>query len=380
MAEKAVGELPDKQSLCVDILVSGHVQAYVDFFYLTHRPDQGAVGGEDATEEQVSIPSEKLPLVKASLAEAEVARRRGDTKAVFGSYQQMAEFFGELSDQRTAVYFWEKCSEIARLTADSAGEFSAMRALGVAHEALRDVPTAVKYYEKLLHLARAASNPEGERMASTHLFAAYQSMATNAEAADDGLQALAFREKCLKSAEASGDRTMLSKAHYELGQAHERLLDAEHLNQAISHYKPYLTLCEEAADTEGQGSACFALAHVYQRLQDGVTSQTYLQRFLKLAQGSGKVSAQADACCALGVLYNQQGEYANAVEYLERFFELARSLGDRALLDKARTYLGIAKGNSILPAYTRIVTSDLDALLAWKNRRVPFADMPRASR
>ena len=25
----------DKQSLCIDILVSGHVQAYVDFFYLT---------------------------------------------------------------------------------------------------------------------------------------------------------------------------------------------------------------------------------------------------------------------------------------------------------------------------------------------------------
>ena len=44
----------------------------------------------------------------------------------------------------------------------------------------------------------------------------------------------------------------------------------------------------------------------------------------------------------------------------------------QVLLDKARAYLGIAKGNSMLPAYQRLVTTDLDALLAWKNRRVPF--------
>ena len=103
---------------------------------------------------------------------------------------------------------------------------------------------------------------------------------------------------------------------------------------------------------------------------------------------------QAEACCSLGVLYNQQGDFANAVQYLERFFELARSTGDKALLDKARTYLGIARGNAVLPAYMyecrcsnaravqtcqpffaravgrRVVTHDLDALLQWKNREL----------
>ena len=65
----------------------------------------------------------------------------------------------------------------------------------------------------------------------------------------------------------------------------------------------------------------------------------------------GALARQAEACCSLGVLYNQQGDFANAVQYLERFFELARSIGDKALLDKARTYLGIARGNAVLPAY-----------------------------
>jgi hypothetical protein len=28
----------DRRSLCKSILVNGHVQTFVDFFYLTHRP------------------------------------------------------------------------------------------------------------------------------------------------------------------------------------------------------------------------------------------------------------------------------------------------------------------------------------------------------
>ena len=42
----------DKQSLCIDILVSGHVQAYVDFFYLTHRPEVDLAESEEPQEEQ----------------------------------------------------------------------------------------------------------------------------------------------------------------------------------------------------------------------------------------------------------------------------------------------------------------------------------------
>jgi tetratricopeptide (TPR) repeat protein len=117
---------------------------------------------------------------------------------------------------------------------------------------------------------------------------------------------------------------------------------------------------------------------VHLRLQDSPAALTFLQSFLQLAQASGKPQAQAEACCSLGVLYNQQGDFANAVQYLEQFFELARSIGDKALLDKARTYLGIARGNAVLPAYMHVVTHDLDALLRWKTRRLPFSDSARA--
>lgn len=508
----------DKQSLCLDILVSGHVQAYVDFFYLTHRPD---IDHEDEPEEpepaddQVGIPSNMLPHVKTQLEEAEVARRRGDTQAVFASYRQLADFFTGLEDQRTAIYFWEKCLEITQLTSDVDGEKQATRSLGMAHEASKDMTAAIKQYETLLDLATGTSDVAGTQQASEHLVVAYEASAVSADSAGDSRGALECREKCLDAARASGDPAKESKAQYDLGQAHEKLGELEHLKRAVSaraalghdqeatsfpwpgrfqatspetyrprtaatsmtafrnglsqvmHYEQHLSLAEKAAppDVDAQGAASYALAQVYQRMQHGEASLRYLQKFLSLAQSSCSVKAQAEACCSLGVLYNTQvvqvsnsqsrsprphtqlsppttcrlithrqcstwsassswrarratgplsTRYASkpTIPRLARFHRHDSpppppvsprlDLPMLAPLTQARTYLGIARGNSVLPAYTKVgptfltagrplpppappdlalcshnsqvVTNDLEGLLRWKNRRTPFTD------
>ena len=123
-----------------------------------------------------------------------------------------------------------------------------------------------------------------------------------------------------------------------------------------------------------QGKTCFALAQTHQRLGAVERSEGYLERFVEVAQ-SGELRAQAAARCSLGVLLNAQGDFARAIPHLEAFFHLAWSLDDRALLDQARTFLGIAKGNAHLPAYAKLAGSDLPGLLAWKNERpCPLGD------
>lgn len=61
--------LPDKQTLCIDILVKGYVNSYVDFFYLTHRSE------EDAGT-RTAIPDDRLAYIKHQLTVAEKAHRR----------------------------------------------------------------------------------------------------------------------------------------------------------------------------------------------------------------------------------------------------------------------------------------------------------------
>ena len=253
----------DKQTLCIDLLANGFCQAYVDFFYLTHRPEPS--GSEDKSED-AGIPQEELPFVKSNLANAEAARRQGDTKTVFASYKELAGFFTGLKDQRTSVYFWDKCLEIARLTSDMQGEAEASCALGVAQEQLGDVTAAVGFYETLLRLAETHNDSDLKQRANEHLVVAYQSMAAETEAAGDMTGALMIREKCFEASTASGDSTKQGQAHYELGLAHEQLEDDDNLQKAATHYTQFLQLCH-AQNTEGQGAACFALARVHLRLQ-----------------------------------------------------------------------------------------------------------------
>lgn len=152
----------DKHALCLQILQDGYVQSFVDFFYLTHKPDAPAAAAGDDDEQQgdgrFELPADQLEFVRRSLCDAEAARRRSETKEVFASYQALAALFASMDDYKTSVYFREKCLEIARLVADTEGELVASRELGVAHEQLGHKLESIQFFEKAHQLARG--NPE----------------------------------------------------------------------------------------------------------------------------------------------------------------------------------------------------------------------------
>lgn len=369
-AEVAAAPPPsDKHALCLQILTDGYVQSFVDFFYLTHKPEARAASDDDEQgEDRFVLPTEQLEFVRSSLCDAEAARRQSQTKEVFGSYQALAELFASMDDYKTCIYFREKCLEISKLVSDTEGELTASRELGVAHEKLNNVPESIKFYEKAHQLAQG--DPEHGPQANRDLVHAYLRYAQACEASDLPT-ALAYHQRCLQGALESSDNALIGSAHYHLGQCLELVKEAA---QAIEHYQSYLGLCKQTGDNDGQGAAAFALASAFQQIGDTSSAVTHLEAFIDLAQGTGQVRSQAEACNSLGVIHSKQGDARSAVHYFERFFELARSLGDRSLIDKARVNLGIARGNLVMGAYVQVVSSDLNALLKWKNRRIPFAE------
>jgi tetratricopeptide (TPR) repeat protein len=151
-------QLPaDKHTLCLQILTDGYVQSFVDFFYLTHKPEaiaEAAEEDDDPSSDRRMLPVEQLEFVRGSLCDAEAARRQNRTKEVYGSYQSLAELFASMEDFKTSVYFREKCLEIAKLVADTEGELRASRELGVAHDKLGNVQESIKFYEKAHALAQ----------------------------------------------------------------------------------------------------------------------------------------------------------------------------------------------------------------------------------
>jgi len=107
--------MTDKQSLCIDILVGGYVNSFVDFFYLTHRAEEdsntaaaaAAAGGSAGAPHPPPIPDSKLSLIQHHLTSAERAHRRGDSEQVYASYEALAHDFHAAQDYKTSIYFYE---------------------------------------------------------------------------------------------------------------------------------------------------------------------------------------------------------------------------------------------------------------------------------
>jgi hypothetical protein len=140
--------LVDKQSICVEILAAGFVQSFVDFFYLTHRPDpvQEAYAGTTQEVSEIDVSIDDMEVIKTHLVDAEAARRKPDqVDAVYDNLNSLAAHFQSREDQRTGIYFYEKCLEIARIMQDAHGEMKATYDLGSAYQVMKDYVKAVEY-------------------------------------------------------------------------------------------------------------------------------------------------------------------------------------------------------------------------------------------
>lgn len=364
----------DKHTLCVEVLVSGYVQSYVDFFYLTHRPDPNpdAPGGKDA---EIDVDIEDMHFIKENLTRAEAARRKGDTASVYEAYNNLALYYQGAADPKTGIYFYEKCLEISRLTGDARGEMEANHNLGVAYEALDNVPSAIKFHERHLDLAKKQEDDAGERQANAELVKLYRRRAEALETEGRLDDACELHMRCLVASQACGDRLAEGLANYRAGRVY--VLLGETL-KGVPFLENYLEITKELeGQDEGQGAAYAALAAAYQSLKQPEKAVDCLEQFLRIAEETGNLAAQSEACSNLGVIFNRRGEFDRAVEYFAKAYELTRThvssgAGRRKDLDTARVNLGMARGNAQMGAYMNVINYDVSSLLLWKNRRAPF--------
>ena len=61
-----------------------------------------------------------------------------------------------------------------------------------------------------------------------------------------------------------------------------------------------------------------------------------------------------------------------ATEFFERYMHLAKEIGDAQAVSKAKIYIGISRGTATLPRFIDAVCGNLDALIKWRELRIPL--------
>mmetsp|Transcript_105686 Transcript_105686/g.187947 ORF Transcript_105686/g.187947 Transcript_105686/m.187947 type:complete len:427 (-) Transcript_105686:97-1377(-) len=356
----------DKQQLCIDLLMVGCVQSFVDFFYITHRKSAPTEQNPDVEVKDVAIPEETLVFLKETLEQAESARRQGSYLQCFESYNSLAEYFEKVPDLKSAMYFYQRCADVAAEVDAWESISKANLNLGSCEEQAGNWQSAMQYHEKALQIAQSADSLPLQIKAASRLCVVCQVLAEQCEKESRDNDATALYERCLNCAQLSKDATLEGTASHKLGLSKHK---TGNYDSAIELQKQYLDICRMNDDRVGESAARAALAHAYEATGNVPEAINQLENLLNVASEAGEHKAQAGACLNLGILYNGRGDHEKSVELLEQHFDLARQIGDRRLIDSARVVLGMVRGNGKLKSYIDLVNNDLDKLLKWKSKR-----------
>jgi len=118
-------EKVDAETLSKKLLTSGYMQAYIDFFYLTHSETKTPsyiepnplFEKEFQLNKRVRMALDKSPAnllsLKNSLVDGECYQREGEIKKCFKTYLGVANDFEALNDFETASYFHKRCLDVS---------------------------------------------------------------------------------------------------------------------------------------------------------------------------------------------------------------------------------------------------------------------------
>jgi tetratricopeptide (TPR) repeat protein len=370
-ADRIKGKGIDKQQLCIDLLMDGCVQSFIDFFYITHRKLSSVQNplGEDA--QDVHIPEETLVFFKDTLESAETARRMKNYHHCFEHYNVLSDYFEKMGDLKTAMYFYARCAEVATEVDARESIAKANLNLGLCEEKQSHWEEAMKYHEKALVLANNADSLPLQIKSASRLVHVYRTLAEKCETSGQPQNATVFFERCLHCARLSKDSSLEGDACHRLGKAKHAIGDYQ---TAIDLQQQYLEMAKTLDDRAAEAAARAALAHAYEALGQKKEAINQLECLLNVANDAGELQAQVSACLNLGLLYHDHGSYEKSVELLEQHFDLSRQLGDRKLIDSARVILGMARGHGKLGIYVNLINSNLPKLLQWKSKRIALEE------
>jgi len=356
----------DKQQLCVDLLMVGCVQSFVDFFYIAHRKAAPVDGSSEHAPGDVEIPEQTLVFLKETLETAEGAHRGENYKDCFENYGALADYFEKVPDLKSGMYFYQRCADVATEVDARDSIAKANLSLGTCEEKAGNWQSARQFHEKALEIATSGDSLPLQIRAASRLTHVYQTLAEKSERESRDSDATAYYEKCLRCAQLSKDASLEGSACHRLGLSLHKTGSFDH---AIELQKQYLDICRVHEDRSGESAARAALARAFEATGMAQEAIRQLESLLGVASEAGELKAQASACLNLGILYNGRGDHHKSVELLEQHFDLARQIGDRRLIDSARVVLGMVRGSGKMQAYVGLVSTDLDKLLRWKSKR-----------
>ncbi|KAI8801159.1 hypothetical protein BJ742DRAFT_838548 [Cladochytrium replicatum] len=370
--------VPMVQTICLDLITSGHIHSYIEFFKLVLV--QRRIAPDDD-----NLDPDALHRFKDLLIASEDANRAGEQKQIYTARKHIGDYFLGLKLYDVAVRHFVAALDVARhLSSHTRIEIEATGNLGRVLELHGRAQEALEYYEQSRRLSREFQVDDGDT--SRRLIQVRTLIADKMSAEGRYADALGSHLMCLEILQQSfpDDHALASEICFRLGEAYRHVGD---IANAVKFLELHLERCRELGDPAKEGAAQGALAACFAKSGNLDLAVGYLKNFVALTEHDPlQTAAHSDAYYRLGALYNKMKNYGLAVECFERHYALVTELeiAKRARQDAddgenfradgcgmttlgtAQAQLGIARGNRLMETYIEAVSGDVGKLLKWK--------------
>lgn len=338
---------------CLELLVTGHVGAFIELFNLTSRdPDQAGLA-ED---------KEKLGLLQLGLSRRDAAVQSGDAGKAYTALTQLGDDFEAGGDLGMARHFRE--SSLA--AADPLGTATSARAHG-AYGLVLEKQGNLKASIEQLSLMRSKSDADTSE-ACNHLVRVLISLSEGCEAAGNMDESLLHLTHALSLAQEGNNEPAVTECRFRLGRAFVTLGDPE---KAIESLEKYMD--SAGNDAEGMNKAFEVLATCYERLGDLDRAGNYLERLVETSSRAGQMTIASHASARLGDIYGSTGELEQSVHWYNHAFNTARDLDDLAWITKCQIQLGRSRAAAMRTGFQDCLSNnkmlDVVRILMWKSHR-----------
>ena len=356
-----------KFDVCIDTLMNGCVNAYVQLFTLSHRDP---VCVDELAQTMFSIPDEKLTWVQDALINAEMMRRRSDFRGAFNEAVSLSQYFESEGDKDQAIHQHQIALQYGMDSLDRALEADAHESFGLLHERLGMIKEAALHHETSLKLAEIADLPEMKLKASKNMLRVYMRCGEEALPKGEVEEAKSYFERAVVIAKASGQTKEEAEAYAALGNVTVLLGD---LNKALEYQKRFMLVSRDRRNDHSESVAALQVGRLQESLGKADEAIATLKSSLALAEQSNDLQSICDACRQLGEVYQRNNERVKAVHYFNQSFKAARDIGNPQTVEDSRIALGFAlgehyflpKNDSGATGYLSVVVDDMPTYLQW---------------
>lgn len=356
---------PVRFDVCVDTLMNGCINSFVQLFTLSHRDP---VCVDELAQTMFAIPDERLEWLQERLVSAELRRRRGDFRGVYQEFLQLGEWFELCKDMEQADRFYAAGLQACVESLDRALEEEAHEQYGQFCERRGHREAATHHYEARLRLVELTGDPAAKIKACRPVVNMHIKLGQQAQNEGNMAEAKDLYEKAAMVSRACRDPVSEARAYSALGSVTVLLGD---MHKALEYQKRFLVVSRESKSADQESQASLEVARIQQQLGHHQEAVSSLNAALALAQESNNLRAICEACRQLGEAYKSVGDSKQAVNYFKKTFKVARDIGDTSLIEASRAMLGFSLGELYFMSagggrgFLDIVTNDIQAQLKW---------------